>query len=333
MTVRETWAPARVNLIGEHIDYHGLDVLPIAIRRGIRVRFAVRPDRRIQARSLGPWGSRGFEWTRDLAPAAPGDWENYLRAAAKTVAERWGIGAGIDAEIESDVPPAAGLSSSSALFVAFTLALLAANGWRAEFADLMEILPEGERFVGTRGGAMDHAALLGSRTGYASRISFEPLRLQHIPVPPDWAFLVAHSLRTAEKSAGVREVYNARRLAGTTALGKLGLATYRDVRTAAALDGLAPEERASFLHVTSEARRVALAVEAMERGDAVRFGGLLLESHQSLRDGLRVLIDVCESTGKQKQLQDYLDRAALFGRDPRGGAMALLLAVEMAGLR
>jgi rhamnogalacturonyl hydrolase YesR len=49
------------------------------------------------------------------------------------------------------------------------------------------------------------------------------------------------------------------------------------------------------------------------------------------RDG--VLIDVCESTGKQKRLQDYLDRAALFGRDPRGGAMALLLAVEMAGLR
>ena len=46
-----------------------------------------------------------------------------------------------------------------------------------------------------------------------------------------------------------------------------------------------------------------------------------------------VLMDVCESTGKQKSLDDYLNRVAILNRDPRGGAMALLLATEMAGLQ
>jgi len=72
----------------------------------------------------------------------------------------------VDAAVVSDLPPAAGLSSSSALIVAFTLALLQANRRQASFEELMEILPEGEQFVGTRGGGMDHAASLASRAGW-----------------------------------------------------------------------------------------------------------------------------------------------------------------------
>src|SRR5215472_148758 len=101
-------APGRVNLIGEHIDYHGLPVLPVALRRGIRLEYRPRPDRRIRAVSCG-YGEREFEWTDDLGPVAAGDWENYLRAAAR-VAARWcRRPVGIDAEITSDLPAAAGL--------------------------------------------------------------------------------------------------------------------------------------------------------------------------------------------------------------------------------
>src|ERR1700729_2178505 len=143
-------APGRVNLIGEHIDYHGLPVLPIAMRRSVRVAFRARADRTIRAVSAGGYGCREFAWSPELVPAAAGDWENYLRAAAQAVGGKWGIGHGLDAAIVSDLPPAAGLSSSSALIVAFTLGLLQANRRQTSFEELMEILPEGEQFVGTR---------------------------------------------------------------------------------------------------------------------------------------------------------------------------------------
>ncbi len=294
MLAGEVQAPGRVNLIGEHIDYHGLAVLPMAIDRRIRIRFRVRGDRRICASSAPPFGRREFAWTRDLQPVAAGDWENYLRAAAGAVASRWGSGAGVEARIDSDLPPAAGLSSSSALIVAFALCLLAANGIEAGFEELMAILPEGEQFVGTRGGGMDHAAILASRAGYASLIEFAPLGVRHIAVPADWAFLVAHSLETAEKSGSARTAYNARRQAGTAALVRLGVASYREViaapqRREEFLARLASvEERDAFLHTTTEAARVTEAVAAMEAGDAAGFGRLLTESQSSLRDRLRV---------------------------------------------
>ena len=250
-------APGRVNLIGEHIDYYGLPVLPIATRQRIRVRFESRSDRRIRAVSA-PYGAREFEWTGRLEPVAAGDWENYLRAAAQAVAGRWGTGCGVDAQIDSDLPAAAGLSSSSALIVAFTLCLLRANGQRAGFEELMEVLPEGEHFVGTRGGGMDHAASLASRAGCASLIRFAPISIEHIPIPPEWGFLVAHSLETAEKSGPARERYNAVRASG------------------------------NMDHAHAEARRVEQAVEAMRHGDAACFGRLLLDSHASLRDRLHV---------------------------------------------
>lgn len=289
-------APGRVNLIGEHIDYHGLAVLPIALRQSVRVAFRPRVDRRIRATSTGGYGVREFEWTERLAPVAVGDWENYLRAAAQAVSRKWGIGVGVDAAITSDVPPAAGLSSSSALIVAFSLSLMRANHHHARFDELMGILPEGEQFVGTRGGGMDHAASLASQRGCASLIGFDPLSVRPIAIPEGWCFLIAHSLQTAEKSAGVLEEYNARRRDGTAALQRLGFRSYRTMieeRTAEELVTMAKKldpgpEQDSFLHVTGEALRVKAAVSAMERNDPVEFGRVLVESHVSLRDRLKV---------------------------------------------
>ncbi|MCL4402958.1 MAG: hypothetical protein M1436_09905 [Acidobacteria bacterium] len=278
--------PGRVNLIGEHIDYHGLPVLPMAIGRRIYIAFRPRPDRIIRAFSAG-YGERRFEWTQPLEPGASGDWENYLKAAAQAVAGRWGAGRGIDAAIVSALPAAAGLSSSSALLTGFTLALLAANGVHATFPELMDVLPEGEQYVGTRGGAMDHAAVLASAPGCALHINFIPLEVSHVPIPRDWGFLVAHSLTTAEKSGELRAQYNSRRTAGTRALEKLGFASYAEA-TERGLDRLDDEERRCFLHVVGEARRVEEAVAAMRSGDARRFGRLLNESHESMRDLLRI---------------------------------------------
>ena len=276
-----------MNLIGEHIDYHGLAVLPMALRRGVRVAFVARRDRRIRAVSEG-YGAREFEWTDDLAPVASGDWENYLRAAARVAAIWCKQPVGIDAEITSDLPAAAGLSSSSALIVAVTLGLLRANGYNPGFEDLMRVLPEGEQFVGTRGGGMDHAASLGSRVGCASLVSFDPVAVRHVPIPGGWGFWIADSGVRAEKSGVARERYNARRQGGTAALARLGLRSYLEARAEDAERLGVLEERDAFLHTVTERERVGAAVAAMEVGDLAEFGRLLLESHASLRDRLHV---------------------------------------------
>jgi galactokinase len=302
--------PGRVNLIGEHIDYHDLPVLPMAIQRRIVLAFRPCANPYVRAVSAGIYGEREFSLDAAAAPNPSGDWGNYLKAACQAAQSRWKIARGIEAAIASDLPAAAGLASSSSLVVGFTIALLQANHICPALHELLDVLPDAEQFVGTRGGGMDHAAVLAAEAGCALLVSFAPCDLAHIPVPPSWSFLVAHSLTHAEKSGAVRAEYNARRTAGIGALQSLGLPSYR-----AALNGASPvqgvnaltePQRMAFLHVTSEATRVQKAISAMHEQNIAVFGELLLASHSSLRDQLRVsspaidsLVEVALDAGAQ----------------------------------
>ena len=287
--------PGRVNLIGEHIDYHGLPVLPVAIDKKIRIVFRTRPDSHICVRNESPrFEPREFEWIPQLTPLTPGDWGNYLLASAQAIAGRCGVLRGIDALVSGNIPPASGLSSSSALIVAFTLALLRANRVHASFEVLMEILPDGEHFVGTRGGGMDHAISLAGRKGCAVEISWDPVQIRHIPISESWSFLAAPSLKVAEKSAAMRDKFNNRRFAGERALASLGFTSYRELigrhtpKEIAKLNIADHQERRCLTHVVNEAARVRRATEAMEHGDAKTFATAMNDSHASLRDLLQV---------------------------------------------
>ena len=132
---------------------------------------------------------------------------------------------------------------------------------------------------------MDHAASLASREGCASLIHFEPITVEHITIPAGWAFLVAHSGQTAEKSGPVRARYNAVRTAGTEALAKFGFASYSEAVQRADLAGVTDK---AFLHVVTEGRRVLESVAAMREDRPESFGRLMLDSHESLRDRLGV---------------------------------------------
>jgi galactokinase len=289
--------PGRINLIGEHIDYHDLPVLPMAIQRHIDIAFegSSRPDIRVESVGYEPRQSY-LQFVRN--PRFPaGDWGNYVNAATQLAATYWPIERGIQAAIESNLPPAAGLSSSSALLMGLTLALLAANGIRPSFDELMKIFPEGEQLVGTRGGGMDHAAILGARAGTALLIRFAPLIVEPVPIPEDWTFIAAHSLTMAEKSGAARLEFNSRREAGISALKKTGFPSFRAAlaqHSASELDalarrsGLSDIEQGCFRHVTSEAERVERAIRAISEGDLRNFGQLLSAAHASLRDQLRV---------------------------------------------
>ena len=279
-------APGRVNLIGEHIDYCGLPVLPMALSRGVRIAFERRPDRGTRlVNADAHFAPSFFTIDASIPPAAAGDWSNYARAAAQALAQRFPDLRGVDALVQSDLPIAAGLSSSSALVVALALALLQANGVTVAPLELMELLAQGERYVGTAGGGMDQAIILGAQAGCASRIDFRPLRLTPTVVPADWRFIVAWSLVPAEKSGGARQAYNertrqcdeARRLVANR-LGRSEDISYPALLAAAPVEELLLVAEATlsgvlarrFRHVVTEGTRVPRAEAAMAAGDLAR---------------------------------------------------------------
>src|SRR5256884_3478196 len=151
-------APGRVNLIGEHIDYCGLPVLPMALGRSVRLAFHPRSDRETRLVNRDPrFAPSAFAVNESIPPAPAGDWGNYARAAVGAVARRFPDLRGVDALVESDLPIAAGLSSSSALVVAMALAIMHANRVTMPSLELMELLGRGTRYAGTPGAGTDEA--------------------------------------------------------------------------------------------------------------------------------------------------------------------------------
>ncbi len=206
-------APGRVNLIGEHTDYSGLPVLPVAIDRSTIVVAAANTTGEIEvANADSAWPSRRFAIERQIPSYEAGDWANYVKAAIQGVIDRFparnlrGVSMGVDGR----VPPAAGLSSSSALTVSTATSFMAVNGLELDSLETATMVARSERYVGTRGGGMDQAVSILGRRDHALFIEFDPLRVRAIKMPADAALVVADSRQIADKSGMVRAVYNRR---------------------------------------------------------------------------------------------------------------------------
>lgn len=298
-------APGRVNLIGEHVDYNELPVLPMALQLAVHVLVAPRDDATVRLANAQPrYGPREFALAPTLEPSPAGDWVNYAKAAAQLVVRDYGATRGADLFVASDLPPAAGLASSSALVVALALALCAANALAPQPLEFAARLATAERFVGTNSGGMDQAIALNARAGHVCRIEFAPLRVETLPAPANWRFVVAHSGVEAHKAAGAREHYNARRADCESALAQLlssaelrgaprsyrGLLEHFGAERLAwiAERNLSGRSLARARHQFSEFARVARARRCLVAGDFEGFGAELDASHASLRDDFEV---------------------------------------------
>jgi len=205
-------APGRVNLIGEHTDYNGLPVLPMAIDNDMLVAFAPRQDDVIKAVN-SDFPDRVFHLERQIPHFETGDWGNYVKAAAQGVIDHFGSTQGLrgmNACFYGTVPISAGLSSSSALVVSSALALLHASGREIERPALAERLAAAEWYVGTEGGGMDQAASLLAERDKALKIDFYPLRAEPVFLPEGFTIVVANSMVVASKSQNARLQYNTR---------------------------------------------------------------------------------------------------------------------------
>ena len=206
-------APGRVNLIGEHTDYSGLPVLPVAIDRSTIVVAAANTTGEIEVANADPaWPSRRFAIERKIPPYATGDWANYVKAAIQGVIDHFSARhlRGASMVVDGRVPPAAGLSSSSALTVSTAMAFMAVNQLELDPLETATMVARSERYVGTHGGGMDQAASILGRRDHALFIEFDPLRVRAIKMPANAALVVADSREIADKSGTVRAEYNRR---------------------------------------------------------------------------------------------------------------------------
>jgi galactokinase len=298
-------APGRVNLIGEHVDYAGLPVFPMALEQAVHVAMRPRDDRLVRAASSDQnYPPREFLLGSEIEPFPDGDWGNYLKAAAVAAASRYGADCGADLWIHSEVPVAAGLSSSSALVDAILLALLDISNIEVDPLELATVAADAERYVGTRGGGMDQAISLCAREGHAALIEFDPLRVTPVPIPGEWRFVIADTGVQVHKSGNARETYNRRRAAVEEAVEQVGahlglgegertyvrlLAEHEaDELVSVAEEVLDDRLLARFRHVVTEAERVRLAEAALREDDLEAFGRLMDASHESLRDDFEV---------------------------------------------
>lgn len=274
-------AAGRVNLVGEHTDYNGGEVLPIAIAR--RTIVALRPNGRAEWRAVS--ANETETGTFAAAPDRTGHWWDYVAGVAVMLREAGVDAPPCDVAVWSDVPAGAGLSSSAALEVATAVALAHLAGHAIPLDRLALLSQRAEvEFVGVNSGIMDQFASALGRPGHALHVWCDTARYEHIPMRD--AVLIfdtavprslrgsAFNVRRAECDAALAEL---RRL--EPGLPWLAAATPELVRRA----GLAPVLHARATHVVDETRRVGAAVAALRGGGSLP-GDLLLASHASLRD-------------------------------------------------
>ncbi len=241
-------APGRVNLIGEHVDYHGYSVLPMALQTQDVVIGVGVADGASDVR-VGNVNPRWEVGTLPLDPAAEVNravhkWYNYVHcgykgafdaAAAKGLPARAPVG--LRLMVDGAVPPGAGVSSSSALVVASLLAVARANGIAAALsrADLGEAGRKCELHIGTMSGGMDQAISAMGVAGSASRVDFEPLRATAVHLPAGAAFVVSNTLEVSAKAEDAEKRYNMRvtegKLAAKLVAKGLGVPEWRGVKT------------------------------------------------------------------------------------------------------
>ncbi|MGH7476047.1 MAG: galactokinase family protein [Longimicrobiales bacterium] len=223
------FVPGRIEVLGKHTDYAGGRSLLAAIERGFYLAVAGRADDRVILTDARAGQPIDFSLASDVQPGAHG-WANYPMAVVRRVARNFPEALqGADIAFTSDLPPAAGMSSSSALVVATFLALSTVNrlpqtdayranlGSAEDLADYLSAVEngrpfhglEGDRGVGTRGGSEDHTAILCARPGALTQYAFVPVRFERVvSMPVGYTFAIGCSGVRAEKTGSAREQYN-----------------------------------------------------------------------------------------------------------------------------
>jgi galactokinase len=282
-------APARVNLIGEHTDYTGGLVMPMAIDFRTVAVVSAREDGRAVFYSANYDEEVGFE-IASLARAPAGHWSDYPAGVLWSLRkEGVGIG-GFNISLTGDVPLGAGLSSSASVEVATAMALMKHAGTELPLEKVATLCRRAENeYVGAKSGIMDQFVVAGAVTHRAMMLDCRSLAFELLPLPDQVRVVICNSMvkhavatgeygdRSAEVEAGQAVLQRER-----SGVKLLRDATLEDLNGCRSLMSAASFKRCR--HIITENTRVMEAKAALLMGDMERFGALMVEAHVSFRD-------------------------------------------------
>jgi galactokinase len=303
-------APGRVNLIGEHTDYMGGLVLPMAVHLATTVR-GVRGGATVELSSQQLEGLVQVPLpAHDPASVVPA-WGRYVAG----VAAELGTTTGFSGTVDSTVPLGSGLSSSAALEVAVALAL----GATATPLEVARACQRAEQVAtGVPCGIMDQLCSAAGVEGHALLIDCATLEVTTVPVPSDARIWVVDSGQPRELAGSAYADRRAACEAAAAIVGPLPTAGAADI---AALED--PVLRARARHVRTECDRVRSFAAALRADDRARAGTLMAESHRSLRDDFEVSTPVLDHLVEQLLTVPGVHGARLTGAGFGGCVVAL----------
>lgn len=221
--------PGRIEFLGKHTDYAGGQVLVGAVDRGITVRAEATNHPSVLEASSSESPDSVILRAGEACTLPPGHWGRYLHTVIERLTQNFGPSRGLRLEVSSDLPPASGMSSSSALICASALAIADINGWsssevwqrnmpdRLSLAGYLAGAEAGRPWrelagaegVGTQGGSEDHTGMLCGEAGTLLRAAFDPMEIrERVSWPEEWAIVVGVSGVLAEKTGAALENYN-----------------------------------------------------------------------------------------------------------------------------
>ncbi len=288
-------SPARVNLLGEHVDYNEGVVLPAAIDRYVTLRVDVldEPVVRLQAADLQAevaFSLNNLEEKKDISGQPLPAFALYPAGVALALQQAGLPVRGLSVQYSSNIPIGAGLSSSAAVEVGFALAWQTAGEWEVPKLEMAKLCQKAENdYVGVKSGLMDQFACALGVAGHALALDTRSLAWHTLSLPQDAAIVIADSgVRRSLAASSYNDLHAdcqeaVRRLQTWCS----SLASLRDV-TPQFLQNYLPElpERVAkrAMHVVGEMARVEQAIGYLTEGNSAGFGALMLETHASLRD-------------------------------------------------
>lgn len=321
------WAPGRVNLLGEHTDYNGGYVLPMALRD---LGVSIAADR------LGTPGilelrSETFNESaaRQIGEDSRGHWSDFLLGCAASVAVDQVKAEGLRLTLDTTLPLGAGLSSSAALEVATLRALCDLYNLRMTPVEIAIAARAVENdFIGVPCGIMDQFASSVGTPGQALFLNTRSLDYAAAPGLPGHGFVVLDSGVSHQLTDGGYATRVAECQAACEAL-QVGLLSDLSVADTLRIEGLPAPLNRRARHIVTDNRLACLGVAALERGDAEAFGRLMVESHSSERNDYEITVKETDALAEAAVIAGALGARQTGGG--WGGAVVALVAKDRIG--